>query len=854
MVPAEWRVLSALLDDALDLDGTARAEWLERLHLEQPALAPQVAELLAARDAASRDGFLAGTATPPPVTGGRPGAVCGPYVLESLIGRGGMGSVWRARRHDGRYDATVAVKLLAASRLGADGERRFRREGQILARLKHPHIAQLLDAGVSDDGQPYLVLEHVNGTHIDVWCREQRLDVRARVQLMLDVLAAVSQAHASLVVHRDLKPSNILVDTDGRVKLLDFGIAKLIEQDGEDAATVLTREGGNLLTPLYASPEQITGGDITTATDVYAAGVVLYELLTGNRPYRLARETPGALEEAILTGDPARPSERTDDAAAGRALRGDLDTIILKALRKAPDARYATISALADDLSAWLDGRPVRARPDSLTYRVTRFVRRHAVAVSAAAVVAVAIIGGAGVALWQAQVARSELQRAEQITGLITGIFQNADPYLGDGTALTAIDLLNQANERLSGTLADRPELRFELTWLIGSSLASLQAFKSAAPVLQAADSMAQSLFAAGDARRHRTQVALSGLYRARGQLDAMDTVLTRTLAELRAQREPVASILVGALIDSAHLALDRGQPDAAVPPIREADQRARADLEPDHELRVAAAQVLAVALEVQGSDPDASLSAAERAVELTRAHYGGNASHPRVVEGQMALGRALGRVGRTTEAIDVLQQADSASVLTMGPDSYTRAFLRASMANFQRELSRDGEALANYDQARRLLRVNGDSSSVSYAIVQANRGQLLLRAGRAPEARAALEQAVAILIDAQGVDHPNLAIHRLRLAQAEAVMGRLALARRRLAEVARDTSALSRTTMMQLHFTTGVVDRLDGRYGDAAQAQRRALALNPDSLSEKGRRAREPMLAELALALRGGR
>lgn len=850
--PDEWRILSSLLDEALDRDDAERVRWMEHLRLEQPEMAAQVAQLLSARDAASRDGFLDGTATPLPESGGRPGAVCGPYVLESLIGRGGMGSVWRATRRDGRYDAVVAVKVLSTSRLGDDGARRFRREGQILARLHHPHIAQLLDAGISDDGQPFLVLEHVDGAHIDAWCRAERLDVRARVHLMRDVLAAVAHAHASLVVHRDLKPSNILVNAEGQVKLLDFGIAKLIEleSDGDQAITALTRDGSALHTPLYASPEQITGGDITTATDVYALGVVLYELLVGARPYRLSRETPGALEHAILTADPERPSERTELVHDQRVLRGDLDTIILKALRKAPADRYATVTALADDLTAWLEGRPVRARPDALSYRAARFVRRHAVAVSAAAMVVVAVVGGAGVAFWQASVARGEQRRAEEVTAFITDIFRNADPYLGDGTALTAVELLKQANARLAGSLIDRPDLRYELTWLIGSSLGSLQAYSAAEPILHAADSMARTLFAPGDPERLRLQVALSGLYRARGQLDNMDTVLAHTLATLRAQSQPDHAVLIAALVDSSHLAIDRGQAAQAVPPVREADMRARRDLPANHELRVTAAQVLAVALENDGQNPDESLTAAEHAVAVTRAHYGGNASHPRVVEGQMLLGRALGRVGRTQDAIVVLRQADSASLLSMGPESYTRAFLLASMANYERELWRDAEALAHYDHARQLLRVNGDTSSVSYGIVQANRGNLLLRLGRNQEAVNVFNEAIALLIPVWGADHPNLAVHRIRYAHTQAALGRTQPALQQLAAVATDTSAFPRATMTLLHHTTGIVRRMNAQAREAVAAQQRALALTTDSTTMLGQRSRAPVLAELALAL----
>ena len=289
----------------------------------------------------------------------------------SLIGQGGMGNVWLARRDDGRFEGRAAVKLLNASLVGRAGEERFRREGNILARLADPHIARLLDAGVSPSGQPYLVLEYVEGEPIDRHCDARSLGVEARLRLFLEVLEAVAHAHANLIVHRDIKPSNVLVGKDGQAKLLDFGIAKLLEGEGEaGAATALTREAGRALTPEFAAPEQMTGGAVTTATDVYALGILLYLLLSGRHPAGDALHSPGELVKAILETDPSRLSDavsesRTQTAqirqqnAVARAttpdglrrqLEGDLDTIVAKALKKNPAERYASVTALADDL------------------------------------------------------------------------------------------------------------------------------------------------------------------------------------------------------------------------------------------------------------------------------------------------------------------------------------------------------------------------------------------------------------------------------------------------------------------------------------------------------------------------
>ena len=310
--------------------------------------------------------------------------------------------MWLAERSDGRFERRVAVKFIHIALMGKGGEARFKREGSILGRLAHPHIAELVDAGVSAAGQPYLVLEYVEGESIDRYCDHQTLVVEARIRLFLEVLEAVAHAHANLIVHRDLKPSNVLVNKDGQVKLLDFGIAKLLEGEAVDgAATLLTVEGGRAMTPEYAAPEQVTGAPITTATDIYALGVLLYVLLTGQHPAGDNLRSPADLVKAIVDSDPTRPSdvvttaknpgeEITTNAARrtttpeklSRLLRGDLDTIVAKALKKNPRERYASVTALADDLQRYLRHEPIAARPDTLAYRATKFVRRNRVVVT----------------------------------------------------------------------------------------------------------------------------------------------------------------------------------------------------------------------------------------------------------------------------------------------------------------------------------------------------------------------------------------------------------------------------------------------------------------------------------------
>ncbi len=391
----EPATLNDLLDTALDLPAGERARWLETLPGEYDSLKPRLRALLERAAEVETSDFLG---TLPKIDLGATvrssetaGDLVGPYRLVRELGTGGMGTVWLAEGHDGALRRRVALKLIRAHTSRDVLAERMARERDILAALEHPHIARLYDAGVSDKGIPYLALEYVEGEPIIDYCR--KLDTRARVRLFLQVAEAVAYAHAKLVVHRDLKPANILVTADGQVHLLDFGIAKLLDE-GRALETHLTRAGGRAFTPEYASPEQLLGEPLTISSDLYSLGVTFYEALTGQRPYRLKRASLGALEDAVLAADPPRPSE-VAEGGARRALQGDLDTIALKALKKKPFERYATVNAFADDLHRYLDGRPVLARPDSVWYRTRKFVSRHRLTVGAGVAVVLAItIGG----------------------------------------------------------------------------------------------------------------------------------------------------------------------------------------------------------------------------------------------------------------------------------------------------------------------------------------------------------------------------------------------------------------------------------------------------------------------------
>jgi serine/threonine-protein kinase len=404
----------------------ARAAWLSTLGEQDPALAAQLSALLDEHRVLAQEGFLENRRFALPNSTGLAGQTLGPYTLISQIGQGGMGSVWLAQRSDGRFERQAAVKFVSIALAGRATEERFKREGSILGRLTHPHIADLLDAGISLDGQPYLILEYVDGTTIDQYCDHHQLDLDARVRLFLDVLSAVAHAHANLIVHRDIKPSNVLVTTGGEVKLLDFGIAKLLEGEGQTGvATLLTHEGGSALTPQYAAPEQLTGQPVTTTTDVYVLGVLLYLLLSGRHPVGSGAHSPAELVKAVLDLEPPRASDAvtSDDSnliaerrgttadKLRRELRGDLDTVVGKALKKSPQERYASVTEFANDLQRYLKHEPISARPDTLAYRTAKFVRRNRTVVALTATAIALVIASLSTGLWIANRERKVAER-----------------------------------------------------------------------------------------------------------------------------------------------------------------------------------------------------------------------------------------------------------------------------------------------------------------------------------------------------------------------------------------------------------------------------------------------------------
>lgn len=568
---ADWPVLSALLDQALALPAAERPAWLAALPPEQAAHRFVLQQLLDAQAQVETDDFLAALpalpvpdAALPGLAAGElaPGQQVGPWRLLAPIGSGGMGTVWRAERADGGLERSVALKL---PRLGWDSSlaERLNRERRILDGLAHAHIARLYDAGVDILGRPWLAMEYVEGERIDHWCQARHTPLRARVALLLQVADAMAHAHARLVVHRDLKPANILVTAEGQVSLLDFGIAKLL--DGEQThATALTELSGRALTLDYASPEQIRGEPQGTASDIYSMAVVAFEVLAGVRPYRLKRGSAAELEEAIASAEAPLASSVATEPALRKALRGDLDAILNRGLKKSPAERYPTMEAFAQDLRRWLGGEPVQARPDRLAYRTAKFVGRHRLPVAAGVAVVVALVLGASVALWQAgeareqaKLARAEAASAKAVQNFLQSVFLTSSGNQLDASKARqtpAQELLDRGAERIDKELADVPEARLNLYGTLGNMYTEFALYDKAIAINRRELALAIQLHGNASNEAVSAMTSLSGL------LGAVD----QRSEELRLLEDADAAVkaMVGDT-RSARLKVDRGFAEA---------------------------------------------------------------------------------------------------------------------------------------------------------------------------------------------------------------------------------------------------------------------------------------------------
>ena len=686
-----------LFGELCELAQPARAARLRELEREAPGLAREVARLLEL-DAAA-DGPLERARGEVAAAAGRqllgevapaPPERLGPWRLGARLGTGGMGEVYRGERSEGGFTQQAAVKIVRAGMASEGIVARFLVERQVLARLEHPAIARLLDGGVAPDGRPWFAMELVEGAPITAFAHERSLGIAERLRLMIEVAQVVDFAHRSLVVHRDLKPSNILITPEGGPKLLDFGLAKLLEADLDPG---LTRTELRALTPAYAAPEQVLGGLVTTATDVYALGVLLYELLTGELPHARAATSTGRLAEEVARETIERPSARlrrasapADDAARrARQLEGDLDTIVLRALAREPERRYGSAAALAEDLRRHLDGRPVRARPDTRRYRLGKFLGRHSLAVAAALAVALALVAGLGVALVQAERARvaatraeAEAKRAEAEAGrarregeratrmkdFLLSIFREASPQQrARGEPLSIEELLAAAEARIDAELAADPLLQADLWDDLGETRASAGELERASALIEKAIAAKRAHLPPDDLSLVESLVNRGAIANLAGQaepaLAALDEAQRILAARGEADSEPATSLAINrvhallllgrneeaaAAVERAHALAQRwqpGTPDAAMqrvnagivaqrrglyPEARDHFEQAVVELEavvgPDHALMRVPLGWLGLLYEEHLGDLARAVSYFERCVAIARLRY----------------------------------------------------------------------------------------------------------------------------------------------------------------------------------------------------------------------------------------
>ncbi len=820
--------IALLFDEALEMAPGQREAFVAASCPDDEAMRREVLELLAADDDMGSS-FLEQPAAlglgghdvdaeeqtgPDPMVG----RLIGAYRLESLLGRGGMGAVYLARRADDEYEQRVAVKLLHSGFASAGLVRRFRSERQILALLDHPNIAKLLDGGTTEDGQPYLVMELITGMRIDAYCDEHGLGVRERLLLFREVCDAVHFAHQNLVVHRDLKPSNILVTAQGTPKLLDFGIAKLVDTPQLPHSVEVTKSLLHAMTPSYASPEQLAGRNVTTSSDVYSLGVILYKLLTGRLPRRVDLRSPQALQ-AELAREPERPStaaSREDDVVSGapsgsrqrldtrqlrRQLSGDLDTIVLMALRTEPERRYGSVEQLMDEVSRHLDGLPVRARRGTFTYRAAKFLRRNRLAVSAAAVIFGLVLGLATTATLQArriarerevaeqqrglaeqQRARAERERdkAQRVAEFMAKLFATA----GKSQGITARELLDQGAAKLYGELAgDDPEVRATLLAAVGSVYAemalSIEAKRHLGEALQVREKLfgpdhldvaevahqlgwaAQTAGELVEAEKHARravrireqqlgpndpQVAnslyvLGTIYAGMQRLEAAEKLIARALRIQESRLGPEAGEVGTILMELGLIHRDQGKLAEAEGAFRRVLANGERRLGPDHPDLATVLNNLALVLHDRGLLEEATLLY-RRSIDLKERSFGPT---PRLAASLSNLGELERALGEYAQAERRFVRAQEIMEAAVGPESVYVGLLLASRGLIHRDRGELELAESLLERGTRVVEASVGPEHRRFAQKLVQMASLDFRRGRLREAAAAQERALRI-------------------------------------------------------------------------------------------------------------
>lgn len=808
MTPAErWRRARAVFDHAVGLADGERAAYLDAACGDDPRLLEEVSALLDADASASASLAAAVSSATEAALFEEDGQRerIGPYRVTGVLGRGGMGLVYRASRDDGTYRQDVAIKVIPRHLGGVDARRRFLQERQILAELDHPGIARLLDGGTTADGVPYLVMEHVEGEPIDAYCRRARLGLEERLELVAQVADAVAHAHSRLVVHRDLKPANLLITRDGRPKLLDFGIARILDNDGPRP----TRAGDFPMTPEYASPEQISGDPVTALSDVYSLGVLLYELLTGVSPYDPAsRSSPARLAQAIGEDLPTRPSvvvrrgrrseagdERHPPPISARRLEGDVDAIVETALRKDPARRYASGERLAADLRAVLAGRPVSAMADTWLYRAGKAVRRNSLPWALAASVLVALVVGLGARTVEARraereadranaqtaLARAEADRAEQeaaaadqVSRFLEELFAASTPSAAQGRDVTARELLDTGVERIDRELANQPRVRGRLLHAMGAAYHHIGRFETAEPLLRRA--LAERRQAgAPPLDLAATHLGLAELLVEAQRPEEAEPEVRAAVAFYEAADEAGARPLVDAL-GLLGMVLNRQMKlDEAEAVLTRASRLCARLPEPDEAL-AARLDLSLASLYADLGKPVEAVGSLERVVEFARRAYGPN--HVRTVVALNNFGQATIELGRPADAEMPLREALATARDLLEPN---HPLLGTVLRNLGGSLARQGRSEAAEPLLLEALAIHvaayGEAHFLTH-LARTSLGIVRLHQGRSEEAGPLFAEALAVIEPVFGADHLVVGeLHHL-LGETHGARGQSAAAR----------------------------------------------------------------------------
>ncbi|MDY0747472.1 protein kinase [Paucibacter sp. R3-3] len=726
----DWAAIEPLLDELLALPPQERDERLQALPPEQQPLRPALESLLRSAAAAEAAAFLERAASLPAseATERQPGQRIGPWELIRELGRGGMASVWLARPAEGEFQREVALKLPHSSHSPQLAER-FRREREVLARLSHPGIARLFDAGISADGTPWLAMERVDGQDLLAWCAAQRTTLRQDLALLLQICDALQYAHGRLVIHRDIKPANVLVQADGQIRLLDFGIARLLDDPHDAAATTLTQQGQRPMTPQYASPEQVRGEEPGVASDVYSLGVLAYRLLSGSDPYADAYAPHrAALEQAILEHEPPSPSRQAADQTRRQALRGDLDTIVLKALRKDASQRYATVDALAEDLRRHLDGRPVLAHAPSWRYVAGRFVGRHRWGVGASALAVAALIGTTAWAWHAAVQAREEAQRSQAMYDFVVGLFNPRrlpQPDTRDRD-MPASQLIERGAERVLDSLTEQPAVRERLLGDLGTLTQQLGLAPTAKRLAEERVTVARQLHgehsvAYADALLGQRDVWEASAQYAQGFEQAKQAL---AIYEAHGERDPLRL---------ARAEMTLGGFGARLHPADEVDlahlKKAAALLETvpgPTPLGTVYEQLLVVQL--SRGDTEAAFQASKAGVQANQRLWGVDDWKTAASEDQTAALAAW--TLRPAEAESLFRDALPKLRKAMGPDVVLLARGEANLAQLLFGGAQRDEAAAHMREARRLVELPANRGQLAFTLIVEATGLELAQRG----------------------------------------------------------------------------------------------------------------------------